>query len=561
MPSKLESGQDNNMPLMEKGETNINNDHIDNLRVEGIDSNKIKIEISLLEPKQNLEVQQISIPKVNFSYKLKSYLIEENLLARKIKYASNPTELSVPKINYGLYFRRVISRVISKADVLKLKISNFSKDSINTPLINYQYYTPLIGHSVTSYKIELGNFSPTSINNPAINYSFDKSLNSKTKNNALETSLTKTEAGDIDEGLIEGLINELDSAGLGLSSVNDKGIHIWLYNYKGEDFLDFLSSIALEFMLNSGRIVNPEYIDLSKDKENNLLRQLLFEELHMKLKNSEGVFILEVKNKLSSPSFRKELIKLLVEVLESVHGNKLQYLIMPKDISTLSDEISKIIYEKPRELKEFDYEKINKLHKKMALISSAFNIDDKSLGQITLAKSSHYYYKLLDKLSKEFIADTELLKFDRPNLKNPNNFRESMDHRLLKRLAIYYLIRKKKISEIKVEEPCNEVVPDIKISDGNSTIIIDIKTSIGMYPYDEIFDVVEKYKQCSKNIWIVMRPLPALIYLKHISSLIKMYKKEEGINLKVLLPSIDEDRKPTLIRIDEAIKKAKNLIK
>ncbi|QIW24535.1 hypothetical protein EWF20_10570 [Sulfolobus sp. S-194] len=136
-----------------------------------------------------------------------------------------------------------------------------------------------------------------------------------------------------------------------------------------------------------------------------------------------------------------------------------------------------------------------------------------------------------------------------------NKGEESELHRGLKAVAIKHLVEVEKIDEDKilVEEDIRGVKPDIYVKEFG--LVIDAKTSYGVLPSDEIYDVQKKYSSLGK-IWVVMRSIAVLLDMKGIIGRLKEAKKQ-GINVDVMIPIMDNTKGSMLMRVEDFISEGK----
>ena len=124
--------------------------------------------------------------------------------------------------------------------------------------------------------------------------------------------------------------------------------------------------------------------------------------------------------------------------------------------------------------------------------------------------------------------------------------------------------------EIKIEEekPIGDkkVIPDIIYSpEGGEEIFIEIETLVGTFePMKKIDETIEKYKDFGKaKIWIVLRPISALLHYEELKSRKRAYKllyEDKEIEFKVLTLLISKDKlKWEVVSLDEFLKGAKNV--
>ncbi|RLI98749.1 MAG: hypothetical protein DRP08_07880, partial [Candidatus Aenigmatarchaeota archaeon] len=125
--------------------------------------------------------------------------------------------------------------------------------------------------------------------------------------------------------------------------------------------------------------------------------------------------------------------------------------------------------------------------------------------------------------------------------------------------------------EIKIEEGVKRVedkkiIPDLIYSpESGKEIFIEIETLIGTFePMKKIDETVEKYKDCHEaNIWIVLKPISALLHYEELKARKKAYEvlyEGKKVEFKVLtLLTSKEKFKWELVSLDEFVRGMKNV--
>jgi hypothetical protein len=140
---------------------------------------------------------------------------------------------------------------------------------------------------------------------------------------------------------------------------------------------------------------------------------------------------------------------------------------------------------------------------------------------------------------------------------------ESSHHKGLKDVIVYHLLKNEglNLEDIKVEQlsECGNT-PDVQATIDGKRVAIDAKTSFHKDPISEIKDAYRKYSQCEDEVWVVLRPLPALLYAKSISGLLTL---EEYDKLQVLIPVRDkkDEKSVKLIQFKDFLKEVRNAYK
>jgi hypothetical protein len=136
---------------------------------------------------------------------------------------------------------------------------------------------------------------------------------------------------------------------------------------------------------------------------------------------------------------------------------------------------------------------------------------------------------------------------------------ESSHHKRLKDVIVYYLLKNEglNLEDIKVEQfsECGNK-PDVQATVEGKRVAIDGKTSFHKDPISEIKDAYRKYFECEDEVWVVLRPLPALLYTKSVAGLLTL---EEYDKLQVLIPVRDknDEKSVKLIPFEDFLKEVK----
>lgn len=132
--------------------------------------------------------------------------------------------------------------------------------------------------------------------------------------------------------------------------------------------------------------------------------------------------------------------------------------------------------------------------------------------------------------------------------------KESEDHLALKALTIRYLAEKLNIplEDIEVEHQLKSGIADIYVDKRGIVVEIETLYETGSVPILKIRDTVLKYKDPSvKEIWVVIRNLPALIHFKNLLKLLKFLRKEmRDKKIKFYVADIEHN---TLANMEEII--------
>ncbi len=134
---------------------------------------------------------------------------------------------------------------------------------------------------------------------------------------------------------------------------------------------------------------------------------------------------------------------------------------------------------------------------------------------------------------------------------------ESSHHKGLKDVIVYHLLKNEGLNseDIRVEQlsECGNK-PDVQATIKGKHVAIDAKTSFHKDPISEIKDAYKKYCECEDEVWVVLRPLPALLHAERIAGLLTLYDK-----LQVLIPVRDKNDENSikLIPFEDFLKEVK----
>jgi hypothetical protein len=124
-------------------------------------------------------------------------------------------------------------------------------------------------------------------------------------------------------------------------------------------------------------------------------------------------------------------------------------------------------------------------------------------------------------------------------------FAESPEHYLLKTFTVYYFTEKEKVKleDIRVEEPlpgCGGIVPDVFIASRSIAVEIETLYGEGLAWLNKLVQSVEKYRNCGvSEVWFVIPPLQASIFMKPLMSFAKWLNERRSINAKVRMLTVD----------------------
>ena len=299
-----------------------------------------------------------------------------------------------------------------------------------------------------------------------------------------------------------------------------EGTVVIVYDQNKHGIEESLARIATEVARFRGHSFDPIYID----------------ETDVSKLATSGVFVFK-EEMCDAP---QEVKQKLEKALLSLMGYKGTFVIMPK---CLYEEFQIVIGGKPKAVlfEDFTKEEISLL----AYLASGLTLWYKGFNALG------HVNKPLDMLLTKARSWLRMNYIDKDV---PSEGNESEDHRNLKAYVIRHLIEKEKVNpnEIYVETYFGDLKPDI-FARGT---VYEVKSSIGVLPSDEIRDAL-KYAYITKRIRVVMRPIAVLLDIEGIIGWLNK-AAEEGIDVDVLVPAVDENKGEVLISIKELLEKAKN---
>ncbi|MCY0860705.1 MAG: hypothetical protein OWQ54_09805 [Sulfolobaceae archaeon] len=331
------------------------------------------------------------------------------------------------------------------------------------------------------------------------------------------------------------------------SLLKASGVNIVVYDEMKPGIEDSLVKIGVEFALINGYEVTPQ--EISTKNLNSI--QLI---------GSAGVF--KVDKSLceeKEPTLYDQVESLLTKIM----GYQFSILIVPscfytKYMLNIGGKPHRIFADEDV-LKRFSstinpkilhtYKANKEAIQRLAFGASGLQVDVSSYD--ALAHHNLQFMKILDDSFK-------WLRLRYPDLNKPSTGEETEYHLKMKAVVIKHLIENLKVEpkSIKVEEvlpPCG--IPDIHFSYQGKLIAVDVKTSIGKIPSSEVDEAYNKYQGCSDEVWVVLRPLPALLDLVDIIGRYKGYNSK----LKVLLPVMGYGSKVSLLPLEDFIQKMESL--
>ncbi|QKR00830.1 hypothetical protein GWK48_10945 [Metallosphaera tengchongensis] len=334
------------------------------------------------------------------------------------------------------------------------------------------------------------------------------------------------------------------------SLLKASGVNIVVYDEMKPKIEDSLVSLGTEIALINGFKVEPQEISTKNPSSIPLL-------------GSAGVF--KVDKSLCDVKDRKELINQIENLLTKIMGYQFSIQIVPSCFYSqyliniggkpnrifVDEDVLKHLSNMIRHKLVSTY-KVNKdVIQKLAFGASGLQLDFPSYDAPANFKSP--FTTILDDAQN-------WLTLNYPNLdkSSPSGGQEGEYHRKMKPVVIKHLLENLKIdpNSIHMEQKVHDCgVPDIYFNDKNGKVIgVDVKASMGKMPRDEIDEAYNKYEQCSNEVWVVLRPLPALLDLNGIIGKYKIYNK-----LRIFIPAVCEGNKISLLPLEEFVDKMEKL--
>ncbi|MCI2414850.1 MAG: hypothetical protein MPF33_06350 [Candidatus Aramenus sp.] len=192
--------------------------------------------------------------------------------------------------------------------------------------------------------------------------------------------------------------------------------------------------------------------------------------------------------------------------------------------------------------KAIQYSLTNELLTALAYGASGLDLDFKKAKSFEVLKQIDASFNLIYNTAKTYLKEKYGPNYDVYLHKASVGGVESSQHKGLKDVIVYYLIKNEglDVKDVKVEERLeSSQVPDVQARVKGKYVAIDAKTSFGKDPIHEINETYEKYSKNWDDVWIVLRPLPALLYAERIAGLLTLEKFDK---LQVLIPVKDDDK-------------------
>ena len=126
---------------------------------------------------------------------------------------------------------------------------------------------------------------------------------------------------------------------------------------------------------------------------------------------------------------------------------------------------------------------------------------------------------------------------------------ESPEHYLLKVFTVYYFVEKEKVKleDIRVEEPlpeCGGIIPDVFIASRGVAVEVETLYGEGLAWMNKLVQSVEKYRGCGvSEVWLVIPPLQASIFMKSLMSFAKWLNERRPVNAVVKMLTVDLEAK------------------
>jgi hypothetical protein len=127
--------------------------------------------------------------------------------------------------------------------------------------------------------------------------------------------------------------------------------------------------------------------------------------------------------------------------------------------------------------------------------------------------------------------------------------REAPEHYLLKVFTVYYFVEKEKVKleDIRVEEPlpeCGGIIPDVFIASKGVAVEVETLYGEGLAWLNKLVQSVEKYRNCNiSEVWLVIPPLQASIFIKPLMSFAKWLNERRPISARVRMLTVDLEAK------------------
>jgi hypothetical protein len=343
-----------------------------------------------------------------------------------------------------------------------------------------------------------------------------------------------------------------DVARLGLGIVTyDRPVIIVAIKSKDQDYVNALRYILRTLhRIATGTLPHGEYITNEMVKiYTESSRQGIVKVIE--LSKSSGVNINDVLNKL-----RNRLRELLVE------GLSFTVLYVDED---LKEEVRKLLEHRNEFGADVIVLRLRNLSKEQMYKVSALLWGFKK-NAIDLEKGSKevvadLWFETFDKAFTSF-ADKYIGKLREVNneavekgyayivkLHRAEGFAESPEHYLLKVFTVYYFVEKGKVrlEDIRVEEPlseCGDVIPDVFIAPRGVAVEVETLYGEGLAWMNKLAQSVEKYRGCSvSEVWLVIPPLQASIFMKSLMSFAKWLNERKPINATVKILTVDLEAK------------------
>jgi hypothetical protein len=140
-------------------------------------------------------------------------------------------------------------------------------------------------------------------------------------------------------------------------------------------------------------------------------------------------------------------------------------------------------------------------------------------------------------------------------------FVESSEHYLLKVFTVYHFAENEKVElrDIKVEEPlseCRDAVPDVYVVSEGIAVEVETLYGEGLAWVNKLVQSVEKYRNCGvSEIWLIIPPLQASIFMKQLTAFVKWLKERKIDNVKLLTVDLEKKEFVPATKLGKLVKK------
>jgi hypothetical protein len=344
----------------------------------------------------------------------------------------------------------------------------------------------------------------------------------------------------------------------------DRPLIIIAIKPKNYDYVDILRYILRTiYRIVAGGLPQGEYFTVSGREEDREYREVELSRLFSESSRQGIIKVVEINEDIKANIFN--VLEMLRNRLRELLVGGLSYTVLYVDESVSNDVIrfvlrhgdefgADIVVLEPKKLSWEQMFKISALlwgFKEMAKL-------EKDSGEIVILQHQlNTFNKLFVSFADKYINELRRVYLEASRkgyifIVKPQKVEgavESPEHYLLKVFTTYYFVEREKVNldDIRVEEPlpgCGGIVPDVFIASRGIAVEVETLYGEGLAWLNKLVQSVEKYRGCGvSEMWLVIPPLQASIFMKSLMSFAKWLNERRPINAAVKILTVDLEAK------------------